>query len=227
MVGAFAAEVRIVGRADACRVPDAAVVAETRRLLPAFGALGAESRLPLVDLAIPALRELTHAQYAAFRRNVAALVAADEKINLFEWTLQRILLHHLAPGFESVQARRVRYSSLASVAGSCSVVLSLLAHAGGRTESAARQAFASGAAELSEISATFLTADRCDLAAFDAALDALAALAAPLQGRVLHACAVCISADREVNVLEAELIRATSDTLGCPMPPLLPGQPLV
>jgi uncharacterized tellurite resistance protein B-like protein len=196
-------------------------------LLPAFERVGAEVRLPLIDLAIPALRELTQEQYDAFVGNVAALVSADQKINLFEWTLQRILTHHLAPGFETVRAPRVRYSSLAKVAEPCGVVLSLLAHAGERTEDVARHAFACGAQELPEIAPEFLSADRCHLAAFDAALSALAQLAPLLQGRVLHACAVCISADREVTVMEAELIRATSDALGCPMPPLLPGQPLV
>jgi hypothetical protein len=44
---------------------------------------------------------------------------------------------------------------------------------------------------------------------------------------LLHACAVTVAADREVSVVEAELLRATADSLGCPMPPLLPGQPLV
>ena len=47
------------------------------------------------------------------------------------------------------------------------------------------------------------------------------------KGKLLHACAVTVAADREVTVVEAELLRATADSLGCPMPPLLPGQPLV
>ena len=35
-----------------------------------------------------------------------------------------------------------------------------------------------------------------------------------------------ISADEEVTLEEAELFRAIADTLGCPVPPLLPGQDL-
>jgi hypothetical protein len=77
------------------------------------------------------------------------------------------------------------------------------------------------------MTAPFVPANRCTLAEFDAALSALAELTPILQGRVLRACAACVSADRVVTVMEAELIRATSDALGCPMPPLLPGQSLV
>jgi hypothetical protein len=35
------------------------------------------------------------------------------------------------------------------------------------------------------------------------------------------ACAACIGADGRVTVEEGELLRAISDSLGCPMPPLL------
>jgi len=35
-----------------------------------------------------------------------------------------------------------------------------------------------------------------------------------------------ITADHEVTLEEAELFRAIADTLGCPVPPLLPGQAL-
>ena len=60
----------------------------------------------------------------------------------------------------------------------------------------------------------------------DAALQQLAS-AEPLALRpVLAACAACITADLEVTQTEGELLRAIADTLGCPMPPLLPGQPL-
>ena len=43
----------------------------------------------------------------------------------------------------------------------------------------------------------------------------------------IFAAAACVAADHEVTVSEAELFRAIADTLDCPVPPLLPGQPLV
>jgi tellurite resistance protein len=38
---------------------------------------------------------------------------------------------------------------------------------------------------------------------------------------------LCAGADGEINTDEAELLRAIADTLGVPVPPLLPGQKLV
>ena len=71
-----------------------------------FDRIDAGVRLPLVDMVIPALRELSPPQYAVFKANVAELIRADRKTDLFEWTLQRVLLHHLSPGFERVRAPR-------------------------------------------------------------------------------------------------------------------------
>jgi len=206
---------------------DPAVHDETRKLLPLVEGVGAEVRLPLVDMAIPALRELSPSQYEVFKTNIGELIRADRKIDLFEWTLQRILLCHLAPDFEKVRAPRVKYSSLEGVAPHCGVVLSTLAHAGARSEEAARRALERGLGELEVPGLDFLPADRCGLERLDEALSVLNQLAPQQKRRLLHACALTVSADREVTVMEAELFRATADSLGCPMPPLLPGQPLV
>jgi Zn-dependent protease with chaperone function len=209
------------------RHADPAVCEETRKLLPLVEGIDAGARLPLIDMLIPALRELSPRQYAAFKENVAELIKADRKIDVFEWTLQRILLHHLAPGFDKVRPPRVRHAKIERVAAYCGVVLSTLAHAGGRSEAAALRAFECGANEIDVPGLRFLPADACGLAPLDEALSILAELAPLQKGRLLHAAALCVAADREVTTMEAELLRATADSLGCPMPPLLPGQPLV
>jgi hypothetical protein len=56
---------------------------------------------------------------------------------------------------------------------------------------------------------------------FDAALRQLGEASPDVKRRVVVGCAVCIMADRQVTVREGELLRAISDTLGCPMPPLV------
>jgi hypothetical protein len=206
---------------------DPAVRDETLKLLPVVQGVEARVRLPLIDMLIPALRELSPPQYEAFKANVAELIGADRKIDLFEWTLQRILMHHLEPEFEKVRAPRAKYGSLKRVAPHCAVVLSTLAHSGARSAETAERAFERGTGELELPELGFLTADRCGLAQLDAAFNVLNELAPRQKRRLLHACAVTAGADREVTVMEAELFRATADSLGCPVPPLLPGQPLV
>jgi len=66
----------------------------------------------------------------------------------------------------------------------------------------------------------------CGLARIDQALDKLAGLAPRLRKRVIYACTTCITDDEQITVTEGELLRAVADALGCPMPPLLPGQAL-
>lgn len=199
---------------------------ETRRLLADVERLAPSTRLPIVDIALPALRNLSPRQYAAFHANVRALVEADERIDLFEWTLSRVLLAHLAPHFEHL-AKPPRRKSLRALSHECSVALSVLARLGSPGEDAVRAAFERGAGELAEPGLELLPEERCALDGLDRALDGLARAKPRAAERILHACAVCIAADGIVSDAQGEVLRALADTLGCPMPPLLPGQRLV
>jgi len=190
----------------------------TRKLLPLCESLPAGARMPLIDMTLPALRELSPDQYQRFRANLEELVRADNKIDLFEWTLQRILLAHLVPHFEPVRSPRVKYSSLGALEDACCVLLSTLAlaRAGAEPEGAYQRA----AAELN-VRLPRRPASECGLARVDEALFQLARAKPRLKRRVLQTCADYIAADGRIAVAEAELLRATADTLGCPMPPLL------
>ncbi|MDH3583091.1 MAG: M48 family metallopeptidase [Phycisphaerae bacterium] len=213
--------------AQLARSADAGVNLITRRLITPLQGLDKSSRLPLIDMALPALRRLTPDQYRQFRDNVRALVRADRKIDLFEWSLQKILFHHLGRQFEPRQRAGRAVRRLSRVEGAWQVVLSALAYVGHRDRDAAQRAFAAGAAELSQAAGQILPSDSCGLRALDPALDALADLPLHLRGRLIRACGACVSADRRITVYEAELVRAIAEALDLPMPPLLPGQPLV
>jgi hypothetical protein len=208
------------------RFGEAGIDRETRHLLPEIEGLDARARLPLIDMALPALRALSPSQYRAFKTNVEALVAADDKIDLFEWTLQRMLLAHLRPHFERVPPPRIRFTSLARLTPECSVLLSTLARVGNRSEAEVRAAFDEGASQLQGSEPSLLRPDRCGLSELDAALARLAQARASCVQQLLTACAACIAADRRVTQAEGELLRAIADALACPIPPLLPGQPL-
>ena len=86
---------------------DEALARELGAALPAADALPSEARLPLVDLAVPALRQLSRPQYASFRALLDELVRADSRLSLFEWALHRVLLRHLDPWFVPKKAPRV------------------------------------------------------------------------------------------------------------------------
>ena len=206
---------------------DPGVRALTRKLVPEVEQLSAAVRLPLVDMTIPALRGLTLDQYRVFVRNVDHLVRADERIDLFEWTLRRILVRHVTNQFDKVKSPRVHYYGLKRLQNHCEVLLSTLSYVGHKDGEAARRAFAKGAAVLDLSGMALRPAGECGLDAVGQALDVLVATAPKLKRQLLAACGACIGADREVTVEEAEVFRAIGDSLDCPVPPLLPGQPLV
>jgi hypothetical protein len=183
-------------------------------------------RLPLIDLSLPALRELSPGQYQNFTGVVAALVAADEQMSLFEWTLQKILLTHLKPHFDGVPSSRVRFSGFKRLAEPCESVFSALVTASAASDEVGKQAFSEAARSLGLSHLRLLPFSEVGLQGLDAALDTLSGLAPSLKKDFLYSCAKLIAADNEITVEEAELFRATADTLGCPVPPLLPGQKL-
>jgi hypothetical protein len=170
---------------------------------------------------------MSSSQYRAFRQNVEALVAADDRIDLFEWCLHRILDHHLGRSFGLARPRRVHYYALSRLTEPCEVLLSVLAHVGHEDENAARRAFAAGAGRLQDLALRFRPLAESRLRDLDEALNVLTTVAPRPKQRLVEACAACIAADREIIADEAEVFRAIADTLGCPVPPLLPGQPLV
>lgn len=203
---------------------DPGVFQATERLLPLVSWLSPRVRLPLVDLAVPALRSLSPAQYRAFAENVRELVKADQVLDLFEWTLQRILLHHVKPEFIKVAAPRVKYNGLDRVIPQVQLLLSTLAYAGSPDPAASRAAFDMAATHLMLPHLKILPVEETNLEGLDSALDVLNETAPRLKKQLLKACTACVTADREITASEAELLRAISDSLGVPLPPILPGR---
>ena len=201
---------------------DQGVFTETQRLYPAAESLSFKLRLPLIDLAIPALRALSPSQYAAFRDNMDVLVQADNKIDLFEWALQKIVLRHLEPHFTDARPPRASIHKLDAVSQAISVLISALSYVGASDSDAALEAFNIGIqrAELKGLKHQSVKSAR--LGALDDALNELAKLTPTAKRTLIHACGATVAADDKITTSEAELLRAVSDTLACPMPPLLP-----
>ena len=214
-------EARKVQLAHLSRAADPGVYKETLKLLPLIEQLDARVGLPLVDIALPALRALTDTQYQQFKQNVAELVDADRTIDLFEWSLQRILLHDLEAQQFNVTPGRVRYRKLRGLQPHYELLLSTLAYTGHRDEASAQEAFEQAKQHVELSQARFRRAEECGLEAVDAALTVLEEAAPRIKRQVLQAAAACIAADRKITIAEAELLRAMSASLGCPMPPLL------
>jgi hypothetical protein len=180
-------------------------------------------RLPLIDLCLPALRQLSFSQYAAFRERVEELTAADGRLSLFEFTLRHVVLRHLGSRFGEPRRQVVQIYGIRGVLWECSCVLSLLARVGHRDEEEAKEAFFKGQRILRESRAEpeFVPAGECTAKALEQTLDVLAATSPLIKRKLLAACLECLMHDQRITVGEVELFRAVADAIGCPVPPWL------
>jgi Zn-dependent protease with chaperone function/uncharacterized tellurite resistance protein B-like protein len=206
----------------------AAVCQETLRVLPEVRAVATHAKLPLVDLAIPGLRHLSPTQFQQFRAAVQKLVESDGEIDLFEYVLQKTVLRHLEPYFLQARKPTIQYYALKPLAADCTILLSALAYLGQDEPAKIEFAFQQGAQPLSyatQVQLRLVTAEECELAQVDAALNRLCQAVPQIKKNVLNACAQTVAADGVIQEMEAELLRAIADTLDCPIPPFIPAQP--
>ena len=200
------------------READPGVFEETERLMMPVARLDVKARLPLVDIAMPALDALPQAQYQVFKHNVGVLIEADDQLALFEWALQRILLRQLDRQHGLGVTGRVRQRTLRSMAPQCSMMMSMLAWIGHPTETVATHAFNLGWAALGLPAARLLPIEQCDFSRLDHALTDLDGAGPAAKRKLLQAAAACIESDATVTVNEFELLRAIAASLSSPMP---------
>ena len=182
------------------------------------------ARIPLIELALPALRQLAHEQSRLVAETADALAQADRQIDFFEFAVRKMLQRHLP---HLARARRdPEYFSLKPLTYDCSVLLSALAHVGHGSDAEARKAFDAGVSSFrnSQLDFKFMAAQDCTLNAIDIALNDVAAAGPQIKKQIVHACAEAVASDGLVHPREGELIRAIADAVGCPMPPLVATQ---
>ena len=71
----------------------------TVALVPVVQPVARRMRLPLVELAMPALRSLRPDEFQQFTRTLKWLIESDRQIDLFEFVLHKIIRRHLEPRF--------------------------------------------------------------------------------------------------------------------------------
>lgn len=201
---------------------DAAVYEEVNKLGGAVANLNSAFMLPLVDLAIPALKDLSAAQYEQFKANVEKLVVADEEIDLFEYTLQRIITRHLEPSFANVKPTAIQYYDMKNLLKPAGDLLTCLALWGADTQEEAQTAFNIAVTRLEVDQPPCLgSVNAAGLNAVDEALTLLASASPTLKKKIVAACTACVAADGKITVEEAELLRSITDSLDCPLPPFV------
>ena len=206
------------------KVAPAAVIRQILLLENELKDVNPQLRLPILDLAMPVLRQMSARQYAKFHELIQILVEADAKLSLFEFALQEIITHRLGTTFKR-HKKEVIYKKIESLAIDAVNILSKLAHVGHPAEAAARAAFNSGWVKLHINASTrdwdMLPADKVSFSALRVAMKRFSHATPGVKKAILDACAHCVLHDKKVTVKEAELLRAVAYALDIPLPPFL------
>jgi Zn-dependent protease with chaperone function len=205
------------------RQMSAAMREKVAALHPEVAPIAARARLPLVNLALPALRQLRADEFQRFSRTLQWLIESDEQVELFEFVLQKIVRRHLAPQFEKARPPVIQFYSMKPLAPDAAVLLSALANLSSADAAEVAKAFQAGAPYLraGDVDVALLPRDQCGLEQVSAALDRLALAVPQIKKNVLEACVRVVGADGVIQEREAELLRAIAETLDCPIPPFV------
>lgn len=178
-------------------------------------------RLPLIELSITALKQLSEAQQQDFLHCLNVLIQADQKVSLMEWAIYRIVLHNIRREQQPLRTR-----SLLEMHEDCQRLISLLAYTGARHQTEAEHAFAQASSALPFKQFTLLDRTSIKLDVIDAALERLNQLKPLQKPQLLKAMSLCVMHDGKLHTAEAELFRALADGLDCPIPPQLQALPI-
>ncbi|MGC9941965.1 MAG: M48 family metallopeptidase [Verrucomicrobiota bacterium] len=199
------------------------VAEKTAALFPNVSQIAAHARLPIVNLSLGALKQLTPQQFSQFSSTLEWLINSDGQIAMFEFVLQKIVMRNLTPKYSDMKPAPVQFYTLKPLVPDCAVVLSALAYEGSNDPAEIQKAFETGLPYLraGDVGpAELLRRDQCGVDAISAALDRLTLAVPIIKRNLIEASAHVVGADGVIQESEAELLRAVADTLDCPIPPL-------
>jgi len=187
--------------------------------------LGPEGRLPLLELAVPALREIPPEDAILFQTTVSRLIRSDGRVRPFEFALFHMVRRQLAGAGSAPPPPRLAPPSLSGVRHEVEVVLSALARAGASEERLVRAAFATGIRKLPGPGGDWRLqpAEAVGLERVDSALGRLETAAPQARKTFLEAAIATVQADSRVDTMELEMLRAVAEALDVPIPPRTEG----
>jgi len=192
----------------------------TAQYLSEIQNLDEKFKLPLLELCINALRELSTNQFIQFERAINKIIIADKKIDLNEWIIQRLVLQQLSEHFGLRKPAKAKYASLGAVKLAAETLMSLIAYVEHKDDSQAVQAFDRGKKEIGATALNIIARQDFSLNALNQSLDKLMQLKPLMKPRILKACVAIILSDGKTTIKGIELVRTISICLDCPMPPM-------
>ncbi len=195
-----------------------------RRYYDELAQTGAEFRLPLLEIAFPALKLRPSPELSYLVSLTTRMIEIDGRIDLYEYCFHRILMSNLGQAVDPTGRRRARRASRSEMRSAALDLLRILADYGHEDDEAGRRAaYAAGIATLGDWAQDSQYRSERDytVSVLDHSLDVLLGLNSKGKESLLRAISATAAFDGKLAVTEAELIRAVCATLDYPLPPIL------
>ncbi len=187
-----------------------------RKLAEPARQLSPSLALPLVDLALPALKSAPAPLQKQLLDALAAVIHADRRVSLHEFVILTLVRAQLRPGGASPLRK-----SISQLQDDVVRLLSLVALAGRGGSGDTEAAFRAGERQLGLSGCSLAEPASLNFQTVSQALESLRSLAPLAKSELMAALFAAVSADGKVKLAEAELMRLTGAVLDCPLPPLL------
>ena len=219
LVALMLAEPEAARRRQLEAIPSRAFAARVEAAAAHTQGLGLQFHLPVIDLALAALKNAHHAVKAEVVAALQAVVSADRRVSLHEFVVLMLVRSQLAPRPKPAETKR-----LADFKQEVAVLLALMAHAGTRADATGTREAGLHAAIRAGAATMGVPADleaKVTLESANTALDVLRSLAPMQKGLLVKGLFAAVTHDGTIRVTEAGLMRLVGAVLDCPLPPLL------
>lgn len=174
------------------------------------------SKLALVDLSLSWLRKMSRPEAGDFVKTSQALIGADGEVNLFEFMLQKVIERHVCIGLGLKPVPPMKYRRIEELESGLACLLAMFASLAGddtALDAAAGEYRMHSGRELARV-------EGC-LGGVATALLEMDAASPLVKQQILRLCALAATHDGKVDDNELELLRATAEAIGAPVPPLV------
>jgi Zn-dependent protease with chaperone function len=193
-------------------------VEETEKIRGTVFPLNSQQKFVLVEEAAAALSQLSADQFTTFQNITETLIGADEKIDLLEWSLRKVIDHDFGRQHSARGPLHGRVS-IRSRLPECSIILGALAHYG-QEEADPKPAFEAGIRALDRNKKIELPpVEECGLRGLDSAMARLSKLSPMAKRTLLDACALTIDHDQKTTDVEIQILRGLAAAISCPLGP--------
>ncbi len=190
----------------------------TQLALMSVESLKRDAYLPLMRLSITSLKMMSLAQYKRFKKCVNQLIYADDKISLFEWSIQYLVLAPLDIVFGISKLPKDKYSHLGAIREEVTIFISVLAKEQKGDHISAKEAFDIAKKKVGVTSLKYIDYELDTYSILSRVVLTLQNAKIGVRKKILEMAIVVLEHDGEISAQDLEVLNATSSILRLPLP---------